>query len=47
LNPNNPVEENKEKIIKIIKKTREGYCSANPDMERREGLYVELDEVFD
>lgn len=36
------------KIIKnIIKKNRDNYASADPNLERREGVYVELDEIFD
>jgi hypothetical protein len=39
-------DDGKDLIVRKIKQTRDGYCSADPDGDRRAGLYVELDEIF-
>ena len=30
----------------LVIKTRNSYCSADPELERKEKLYVEIDELF-
>jgi hypothetical protein len=39
-------EDGKDIIYNFIKKTRESYCSADPNGDRKAGLYVELEEIF-
>ena len=39
-------DDGKEVIFNLIKKNRDSYCSADPDGDRKEGLYVELEEIF-
>lgn len=40
-------DDGRELIREKIKQTRSSYSSSNPDGDRRAGLYVELDEIFD
>ena len=41
----NSKEEIVDKVVDKIEKTRKSYCSANPDGDRRAGVYIELDEL--
>lgn len=36
----------KEYVTELIKNTRNSYVSANPEKERLEGVYVELEDIF-
>ena len=38
-------EEGIKRIIDMIKKERSSYASADPDKERKMGLYIEMDEI--
>lgn len=46
LNERDSLDISKQKIIDLIKKTRDSFCSANPEREKREGVYVEIDDIF-
>ena len=36
----------KEYVTDLIKKTRQNYCSANPEQEKAENVYVEIKDLF-
>jgi len=36
-----------DRIIELVKRTRSGYSSGNPEAEKKMGLYVDIDELRD